>query len=391
MPLSEVAVRSAKPKEKPYKLSDANGLYLMVSVTGSRLWRYDYRFQNKRRTLAIGSYPLISLAEARKRRDDAKRLLLDGIDPGEHKRQAAADTAKPTFGLVADEYIERLRHDGCAETTVNKNIWLLENLAADLRGKPIDEITAADVLAVLRHIEATGRLESAHRARSAISAVFRLGVATLRANTDPTFALRGAIKRPKVTNHPAITDEKRFGALMAAIAEYDGWPTLKALLQFTALTAARPGEARGAEWDEFDLKGARWVIPAIRTKMRREHDVPLSKQVVALLNDVARISGRSKLVFPSIRSLDRPLSENAMNSALRRIGYAQEEHNSHGFRSSFSTILNARGHDPEVIERALAHQDSSVRAVYNRTRYWKDRVELMQLWADLVDELAAAR
>jgi integrase len=390
MPLSEAAVRSAKPKDKSYKLTDAAGLYLFVPVTGNRIWRYDYRFENKRRTLTIGAYPLIGLAEARKRRDDAKRLLLDGIDPVSPKRKAALNTAKPTFGLVADEYIARLRHDERAETTVVKNEWLLGNLAADLRGKAIDEITPADVLSVLRNIEASGRLESAHRVRSAISAVFRLAVATLRATNDPTFPLRGAIKRPKVTNHPAITDETRFGVLLASIGEYDGWPTLKALLLFTALTATRPGEARGAEWSEFDLDAAKWVIPAPRTKMRREHDVPLSRQAVAVLKDVARISGRARLVFPSIRSLERPLSENAMNAALRRIGFTKTEHNSHGFRSSFSTILNARGFDPEVIERSLAHQDSSVRAIYNRSRYWKDRIELMQQWADIVDELAAA-
>lgn len=389
MPLSEVAVRSAKAKDKAYKLSDSGGLYLFVPTSGTRLWRFDYRFDQKRKTLAIGSYPLIGLAEARKRRDDAKRLLLDGIDPVSDRKKASANTDKPTFLAVAEDYLDRLKHDGSAETTLAKNTWLLKTLAADLHKMAIEEITPADVLKVLQHIEATGRLESANRARSAISAVFRLAVATLRANTDPTYPLRGAIKRPKVRSHPALTDEKKFGALMASIDEYDGWPTLKALLRITALTAVRPGEARGATWDEFDLQNARWVIPASRTKMRREHDVPLSKQAVTILQDVARISGRARLVFPSIRSLERPLSENAMNSAIRRIGYTSDEHNSHGFRSSFSTIMNARGYDPEVIERCLAHHDGTVRAIYNRSRYWKERVELMQIWADIVDELAA--
>jgi integrase len=386
MALSEAAVRAAKAKEKPYKLADSAGLYLFVSTTGARLWRLDYRFKEKRRTLAIGGYPLIGLADARKKRDEAKRLLADGIDPGLLKRKTA-DTVTPTFGELADEYLDRLRHDECAPATLDKNTWLLKNLAADLAEKPIVSVTPADVLEVLRRVEASGRLESANRLRSAMSGVFRLAVATLRAETDPTIPLRGAIKSPKVRNQPAITDEKAFGALAGAIDEYDGWPTLTGVLRFTMLTACRPGEARHAEWSEVDLDKGRWVIPAARTKMRREHDVPLSRQAVAVLRSMLPISGRVKLVFPSIRSYERPLSENAMNAALRRMGYTQDEHNSHGFRSSFSTIMNSRGYDPDVIERALAHKDGSVRGIYNRSRYWTERVELMQAWADLIEKL----
>lgn len=386
MPLSEAAVRAAKAKEKPYKLTDSAGLYLYVPITGNRLWRFDYRHMGKRRTLAIGSYPLIGLADARKKRDEARRLLVDGIDPATTKLKTD-DTVTLTFGNLVDEYLDRVRHEERAAATIDKKTWLLKTLAADLADKAIVSVTPADVLQVLRQVEATGRLESAKRLRTAISAVFRLAVVTLRAETDPTIPLRGAIKPPKVRNQPAITDEKEFGALAATIEAYDGWPTLTALLRFTMLTAARPGEARFTEWAELDLDKAKWVIPAARTKMRREHDVPLSRQAVEVLRSMKPISGRARLVFPSIRNYERPLSENAMNAALRRMGYTQDEHNSHGFRSSFSTIMNGRGYDPEVIERALAHKDGSVRGIYNRSRYWNERVALMQEWADLVESL----
>lgn len=389
MPLSEVAVRSAKAKDKPYKLTDGAGLYLYVSKTGARLWRMDYKFNGKNRTLSIGPYPVVGLAEARKRRDAAKLQLLDGVDPSTNK---PSDKAKPipedlTFGYLAGEYLDRMRHDGRADQTLIKNEWLLKTLAADLKDKAIGKITPADVLAVLRQVEAAGRLESANRLRSAISGVFRLAVATLRTDGDPTLALRGAIKSPRVRNHPAIVDEKRFGDLMRTIDGYDGWPTLTALLKFAALTAARPGEARMARWSELDLDKARWVIPAVRTKMRRDHEVPLSTQAIEVVRFVHQISGRSQFVFPSIRVFERPLSENAMNAALMRMGYTQDEHTPHGFRSSFSTIMNEREFNPEAIERALAHKDSSIRGVYNRSRYWQERVELMQAWADLIDEL----
>lgn len=391
MSLSELAARTAKPKDKPYKLADAAGLYLYVSTSGTRLWRLDYSFQSKRKTLSLGQYPLLGLAAAREKRDDAKRLLLDGVDPGDAKKQielsvlAAADA--PTFEVVANEYLSRLKHDGCAERTYTKNEWLLTNLAADLSPKAIADITPADILSVLQHVEASGRLESARRLRSALSAVFRLGVVTLRCPNDPTIALIGATKAPKVTNRAAIVDEIHFGRLMRDIDEYDGWPTLKYAMQFTALSVARPGEVRLAEWPEFDLEAKRWIIPEERTKMRREHAVPLSDQAVAVLKNVSAISQGKRLVFPSIRSYDRPLSDAAMISALRRMGYEKHEQTAHGFRSSFSTIMNERGHDPEIIEHALAHVDSSVRAVYNRAKYYAPRAVLLQEWADIVDTL----
>jgi integrase len=243
---------------------------------------------------------------------------------------------------------------------------------------------------LLKKIERSGRRETARRLRATISAVFRLAIVTLRAETDPTSALKGALLRPQVQHRAAITDERRLGGLMRSIDEFDGWPTLRAAILFTALTCTRPGEVRGATRSEFDLAKATWRIPEERAKMRRPHEVPLSRQALAVLDEIWPLSDHATLVFPSIRSNRKPLSENAMNSALRRMGYTQEEMTSHGFRSTASTILNERGFRPDVIEAVLGHQSENVvRRAYNRATYWPERVELMQKWADMLDDFRA--
>lgn len=390
MPLSELAIRNAKAKPKPYKMSDGAGLYVLVKPTGSRLWRLDYRHNGKRKTLALGEYPIITLAAARSRRDDARREIANGVDPSlRRKLDRIAESAKAqnTFGAVADEYLERLRHEGRTEDTVAKNRWLLVTLAGpDLGTRPIADITPAEILNLLKRIERSGRIETANRLRSRISRVFRLAVSTLRAENDPTFALQGAL-RPVVTkSHAAIIDEKKFGALLRAIDGYDGWQAVRCALQFSALTAARPGEVRYAEWSHIDHVQRKWRIPAQRTKTRREHEIPLCRQAVAVLDEMWPLSGHGELVFPSVRSTKRALSDNAFNAALRRLGYTTDEQTAHGFRSSFSSILNERGHDPEIIEQALAHIDGTVRGIYNRATYWDRRVALMQTWGDLLDD-----
>lgn len=390
MSLSDAAVRAAKPREKPYKLTDSSGLHLLVRPNGSKLWRLKYRFVGREKLLSFGAYPVISLADARKRRDDAKRLLADGTDPSvkkKHDKIAAATAAANTFGAVAAEYLANKENGDASASTMDKNRWMLEALAAALANRPIAQITAAEVLDVLKRVEKSGRRETARRLRSTIGAVFRLAVVTLRAENDPTFALRGALLAPKVHHRPAIVDEKQLGALMRSIDEYDGWPTLRAALKFVALTFARPGEVRAAHRSEIDFDKTVWRIPAERMKMRRPHEVPLSRQAVEVLQDVWLLSEGGELIFPSIRSNARPLSENALNSALRRMGYSQDEMTAHGFRSSASTILNERGFEPHVIEVALGHQDENeVRRAYNRAKYWPERVLLMQAWADLLDE-----
>ncbi|MBB2974428.1 integrase arm-type DNA-binding domain-containing protein [Mesorhizobium sp. RMAD-H1] len=394
MPLSDFACKNAKPKDKPYRLADGDGLYLLVQKSGSKLWQLRYRYLEKENILSFGKYPLVSLLGAREKRDEAKRLLIAGINPSTKRKEekiAAITEARTTFGLIAEEYIGRMEERKAA-ATVTKTKWLLEDLASPLAKRPIKEITAAEILQLLQKIEKSGRRETARRLRGVIGSVFRLAIVTLRAETDPTLILRGALQPPTVTGRAAITDERKFGQLLVAIDDYDGWPTIKAALQFLALTCVRPGEVRGATRDEFDLKKAVWHIPAERMKMRAPHDVPLSKQALLVLEEIWPLSEYGGLVFPSIRSTKRPLSENAMNVALRRMGYGKDEVTAHGFRVTASSILNSRNYDPDVIEAVLAHQDkNAIRRTYNRATYWGQRVSLMQEWADLLDALKVGR
>lgn len=390
MRLSQLAILKAIAKEKPKKLSDGGGLHLLVQPNGTKAWRFRYRFAGKENMLALGAFPTVSLADARKKRDEARKLLSDGTDPAVKRRLdrlAAATSARNTFGAVAAECLANLEANGAAPRTISKNRWLLEDLAAPLAKRPIADITAAEILDLLKRIEKTGRRETARRLRGTIGSVFRYAIVTLRATSDPTQALHGALLSPQVKHRAAITDEEQLGGLMRAIDDYDGWPTLRAALQFLALTMTRPGDVRHMKRPEINFEKAVWRIPAARMKMRRPHDVPLSKQAVIILRDIWPLSDNSELVFPSIRSAKKPLSENAMNSALRRMGYTKDEVTAHGFRSAASTILNERGFNPDVIEAALAHQDeNSVRRAYNRATYWAERVPLMQSWADLLDE-----
>jgi len=392
--LTQFAVTNAKPKAKPYKLTDGLGLHLLTLPAGTKLWRFRYRFNGKENTLGFGAFPEVPLADARTQRDEARRLLAKGLDPSQHKKAekiAAAVAASNTFGAIAVERLKKSEDEGAALATLKKNKWLLDDLASPLANRPITEITPAEVLMLLQKIERTGRRETAHRLREVIGSVFRLAIVTMRAETDPTAPLKGALLRPQVTHRAAITEEKALGALWANLAEYDGWPTLRAAIQFLALTMTRPIETRLMRKPEVDLQKAVWSIPAGRMKMRLPHEVPLSRQALAVLEGVWDLTG-GELVFPSIRSTLKPLSENAMNSALRRMGYTKAEMTAHGFRSSASTILNERGFNPDVIEAALAHQDENeVRRAYNRAQFWPQRVELLQAWADLLDEFQGVK
>lgn len=395
MRLSNFAITKSRPKDKPYKLSDGAGLILLVAPNGNKLWRFRYYFAGRENMLALGPYPIVSLADARKKRDDARRLLVDGVDPSAKRKQEKANTsatAANTFGAVAAELIARKEAEEAAESTLSKNRWLLEDLASPLANRPIAEITAAEVLQLLKRIETSGRRETTRRLRGMIGSVFRYAIVTLRATSDPTQALYGALLAPKVQHRAAIVDEKGLGGLLRVIDDYDGWPTVRAALLFTALTFARPGEVRGATRGEIDLKNAVWRISEERTKMRRTHEVPLSRQALGVLESIWTLSDHGDLVFPSIRSSRLPLSENTLNSALRRMGYTKDEMTAHGFRAAASTILHERGFPPHVIEAALAHQDENeVRRAYNRAKYWPERVQLMQTWADLLDQFRTDR
>lgn len=389
MPLTHFDLENAKPAERPYKLSDGGGLHVVIQPNGSRLWRMKYRFLGNERLLSFGSYPFISLAQAREKRDEAKKLIAVGTDPSVKKKldKIAAETAaRNTFGLVAEEYLARMKENDAAEATITKNRWLLLDLASPIGRRPIADITPAELLDLLKRVEKSGRRETARRLRGTIGSVFRYAIVTLRAENDPTSALKGALLRPNTKHRAAITDEKKLGGLLRAIGAFDGWPTIKAALLFTALTCARPGEVRGARRSEIDFDKGVWRIVAERTKVRRPHDVPLSRQALAVLHDVWPLSDCGELVFPSIRSVHRPLSDNTMNAALRRMGFSQDEMTAHGFRATASTILNEQGFNPDVIEACLGHQDeNAIRRAYNRARYWRERVELMQKWADMLD------
>ncbi|MGH6673977.1 MAG: tyrosine-type recombinase/integrase [Xanthobacteraceae bacterium] len=390
MLLTSLAIQNARPQQKPYKLADGDGLYLLVGPGGKKLWRFRYRFAGRENMLALGLFPTVSLSNARSKREAARKLIADGFDPAEKRRQdklATAIGARNTFAAIVEEHLTTLENSGAARSTISKNRWLLEELAAPLSKRPIAEITPAEILVILKRIELSGRRETARRLRGALGTVFRLAIATLRATNDPTFALRGALAPPVVVHRPAITDDTELGALMLSIDEHEGWPAVRAALQLVALTMTRPGEVRHMRRSEIIWPKAMWRIPAERMKMRQPHDVPLSGQALALLREVWPLSEGNGLVLPSVRSAHKPLSENAMNSALRRMGYAKDEMCPHGFRSAASTILNERGYDPDVIEAALAHQDEDqIRAAYNRAKYWLQRIKLMQDWADMLDE-----
>ncbi|HEU5017305.1 MAG TPA: integrase arm-type DNA-binding domain-containing protein, partial [Pseudolabrys sp.] len=319
MSLSSFSVEKAKPRDKPYKLSDGDGLHLLINPNGSKLWRFRYRFGGKQKMIGFGSFPEVSLAAARDKRDEARKLVAAGIDPSQKRREdkrLAAVSAANTFAAIATELIEKLKEEGIAEQTGYKKRWLLLDLGKPLADRPIKDITPAEILDLLRVIEKTGRRETAHRLRAAIGQVFRYGIATLRCETDPTLALRGALKTPIVRHRAALTDEQKVGALWASINEYDGWPTLKAALQLAMLTMARPTEVRHMRKRDVNFMLAKWTIPAQHMKMRLAHDVPLSRQAIEVLRNVWDLFPQSEYVLPSIRTWKRPLSENAMNSAL---------------------------------------------------------------------------
>ncbi len=396
--LTDKAIKNAKPGERLTILSDGGGLQLWLTPTGGKLWNYAYRFGGKRRKLAIGPYGKepagIPLEAARKRRDEAAGLLREGVDPSTRKRQVKAARAEAnanTFEVVADELLAKKKREGVAAATAAKLEWLLGIAKADLGALPIADISAGEVLRVLRPLEAASKLETAKRLRAVIGSVFRYAIATARADNDPTQALRGAIASPKPEHRAAITDPTAFGGLLRAIDGFMGQPTTKAALQLMALLACRPGELRHASWVEFDLERRVWNVPAERTKMRRPHRIPLPAQAVAILKALHPVTGHgvAGLVFPGLRSVKRPISENTMNAALRRIGFSQDEATAHGFRSTFSTLANESGKwSGNAIEAALAHiEPNAVRRAYARGDYWDERVKMMQWWANYLETL----
>ncbi len=387
MSLTDSAVRALKPQVKAYRRSDGGGLYVEVTSSGSKLWRMAYRFAGKQKTLSFGTYPAVSLADARRKRDDAKSLLADGRDPSVDVRvekQNARIIAGNTFALIAKELVDKNEREGKAPVTLKKKVWLLGMAKRSFGPTPISEIKAADILVPLKNLENRGKYETAHRLRAVIGQVFRYAIATGRAEYDPTFGLRGALIAHKVQHQAAIIDDDGFGRLIGSIWTYTGSPNSVAALKLMSLLYPRPGELRQAEWSEFDLEKAIWTIPADRTKMRREHTKPLSTVALQILKNHRAATTSNRLVFPAMTSVFRPMSENTMNQALRRMGYGKDEMTSHGFRASASSLLNESGlWQEDAIEAELAHVgNNQVRKAYHRAQYWEERVRMAEWWGE---------
>lgn len=390
MPLTDTAIRNAKPQNKQYKLTDERGMYLLVNNAG-KYFRFDYRFAGKRKTLALGVYPDVKLVEAREKRDEAKKMIANGIDPAQArkvKKSIQIEQSGNSFEAVAREWHGKYSSNW-ADSHAKKIIRRFELYIFPWVGsRPIAVITPPELLAVLRRIESQGILETSHRAQQNCGQVFRYAIATGRAERDPSADLRGALTPAKHERMSTITEPKKIGELLRAIDGYEGTPMAKCALKLAPLVFVRPGELRHAEWSEINLDSAEWRIPAEKMKMKDPHIVPLSSQAVEILCKILPITGKGRYVFPSVRTNTRPMSENTVLAALRRLGYAKEEMTGHGFRAMASTTLHEQGWPTDVIERQLAHTErNSIKAAYNHAQHLPERRKMMQAWADYLDSL----
>ena len=411
MSLTDAAVKATRPTEKPRKLFDGGGLYLLLGPDGSRGWRFKYRYAGKERLISFGTYPGVTLKEARDRRDDAKRQLRDGIDPSaarKAEKQARVDREQGSFELVAREWHAKQAANWVPSNSERVLRRLVLYVFPKIGGRPIRSITGPELLEVLRAIEARKIVETAHRVKQYLGQIFRYAMATHRADADPTVILRGALAAAPERSYASITDPKKIGELLRAIRGYTGSDVTRLALQLMPLLFVRPGELRAARWDEFtfDLVDSiveaqaqeverrplpEWRIPAERMKMGEQHLVPLSRQSVTILRELHKYTGPDGYLFPGARSKLRYMSENTINAALRRLDYGSEEMTGHGFRHMASTILHERGYRSEWIERQLAHGDrNSIRARYNFAEHLPERRRMMQEWADYLDTLAAS-
>ncbi len=391
MPLTDITVRNAKPTEKSQKLSDGGGLYLLVHTNGSKYWRLKYRFVGKEKLLSIGIYPQVSLSDARVRRDDAKKLLANSQDPSEVKQTLKTEAkleAANTFESVAREWLGK-KAAKQVDKTRNRNLRILElNIFKHIGKTPINKVTSKALLLALHKMEQRGITDSAHRALQICGEVFRYAIATERAQADLSLVLKGALSPVREKHHASITDAKGVADLLRSTYVYDGSFLTKQALKLAPLVFVRPGELRNAEWSEIDLEAGEWRIAAHKMKMKAVHIIPLAKQAVQIFKEIKAINGDGKYVFPGLRSTDRPMSENTVNAALRRLGFEKGEMTGHGFRSMASTILHEHGWPHEAIERQLAHAErNKVSAAYNYAEHLPKRREMMQSWADYLDAL----
>jgi integrase len=392
MPLTDTAIRKAKPADKIQRLFDGGGLYLEVAPAGGKWWRQKYRFLGKEKRLSLGTYPDVSLTEAREKRDAARKLLAAGVDPGAHRkatRAASEERAANSFEVIAREWLAK--QTWVESYRVKVLAWLENDVFPRIGSRPIAEITAAEFLAVARRIEARGAIESAHRVMQVCGQVMRYAIASSRAEQNPVANLKGALPPPTEKHHAAITEPDAVGGLLRAIDGYSGSLVTRCALQLAPLVFVRPGELRQAEWSELDLDAKEWNLPAEKMKMRKPHLVPLSRQAIAVLKELQPLTGRGRYIFPGGRSPRRPMSSNAVNGALRNLGFDKGTMTGHGFRAMARTILDEVLHyRPDYIEHQLAHEvrDPNGRA-YNRTAHLPERRKMMQAWADYLDVLKA--
>lgn len=400
MPLTDTAIRSAKPGVKTIKMFDGGGLYLELTPTGSKWWRWKYRVGGKEKRLSLGVYPDVGLKLARQKLEAARQQLAAGIDPSAARRaERIAKAGAETFEAIAREWHAKFAPSWVASHGDRIMRRLERDVFPWLGKRPIADIRAPELLMALRRIESRGALETAHRAMQNCGQVFRYAVATGRAERDPTGDLRGALPPPKERHHASLIEPKRIGELLRAIDSYEGFFATKCALRLAPLVFVRPGELRRAEWREFDLEKAEWRIPAERMKMREQHIVPLSRQAVEILREIEPLTNVAiptkpsapRFVFPGARSRERPMSENAVLAGLRRMGYTKDEITGHGFRSMASTLLHEQGWGHQAIERQLAHAErNAVSAAYNFAEHLPERRKMMQAWADYLDGLKAS-
>lgn len=391
MSLTEVAIRAARPQAKPYKVYDEKGLFLLVKPNGSRLWRFKYTHAGVEKLISLGAYPDVTLKRARDKRNEARKFVADDIDPSA-RRKAERSAQSDTFAALGAEYMETKRETLTESSWKRDNDQIVKIVGPYLGNRPIDDIEAPELLAVLKRLEKRGVRDTAHKVRALCGRVFRYAIATGRATRDISADLKGALAPKAAQSYPAITEPAKVGQLLRAIEGYDGWPTVNAALRLAPYVFLRPGELRAAEWKEFDFDNQEWRIPAERMKMGEQHIVPLSRQVVAILKELEPLTGEECYVFPAIGRHGRPLSESTLGAALRRLGYSNEEMTAHGFRSLASTLLNEQGWNPDLIELQLAHKErNKVRAAYNRAQRLDDRRKMMQAWADYLDGLRTGK
>lgn len=401
MPLTDTQIRAVQSHEKAFKLFDTAGLFLLVKPNGSRCWNMKYRFAGKEKKLSFGLYPEVSLKEARQRCEQARKDLRDGLDPAIKKKIAKIVASENSFKAVAEEWLDLLKNPlrnpkgkqqkaPLAEGTLqHKRTWLDDHILPYIGARQINAIAAPEILELLRRVERQGIIETAHRVRSTCSRVFRYGIATGRCERDPAADVIGALTPVVVTHHAALTEPRAVGALLRALDGYRGEPVTRIALQLLPLVFLRSTELRFSTWSQIDFEAAEWRIPARRMKMREMHIVPLSTQAAALLGELHPLTGSGDLIFQGTRP-HRPISENTVNGALRRLGYTGDEMTGHGFRTVASTFLNEQGWNRDLIELQLAHSErDETRAAYNQAQRLDDRRKMMQAWADYLDRLRA--